>query len=167
MYWLSFFEEARLIDSSKEAKLYEEMTIWNANLNSLEKTFTELCSSSLTRFYALPVININYPVLSSFMQALLILIPSSAFNEQVNSILGMIRNKHRQAMQFDTVRALVLTKLNHDLLNLNNKAELERLQDKYKNLKQPKQIDKKLKRQIIDDEATIPEVLLLKRIKQS
>jgi hypothetical protein len=140
LYWLNLFEGASLITRDKETILYQEMANWNANLKSLREAFTERSNSSLTKFYGLPEINRQYPVLSEFMQALLILIPSSAFNEQVNSILGMIRNKHRQSMMFESVRCLVLTKLNHDLLHLNEKAELERLQARYLGFKQPKRV---------------------------
>jgi hypothetical protein len=62
----------------------------------------------------------KYPALFKFCRALLLFIPSSAFNEQVNSTLGMVRNRQRNSLKFETTRALLLVDYNSDLINLDN-----------------------------------------------
>ncbi len=55
---------------------------------------------------------------------MLVLTPTSSFNESVNSTLGTIRNKHRQSLKFSTTRALLLVRYNSDLIDLDKEEDI-------------------------------------------
>lgn len=48
----------------------------------------------------------------------MLLIPSIAYNERVNSILGIIRNQRRKSLNFESTRAAIITKMNADMIDI-------------------------------------------------
>jgi hypothetical protein len=66
----------------------------------------------------------------------MLLIPSSAYNESVNSLLAMIRDDWRQSLKFETTRSVVMTKVNKNFINLDNKSDLIAIIDILQNSKE-------------------------------
>jgi hypothetical protein len=92
-YWCRHYQD-KLLDRSQRSSLNRNVSQWNANLGRIKAKFVA-CKENLLEFYADDELNSIYPILMTFLQSLLILVPSSAFNERINSILGLVRNSHR------------------------------------------------------------------------
>ncbi len=82
----------------------------------MRKRFLEEYKENLENFYNDKKIIEKYPMIVKVCRALLLFIPSSAFNESVNSTLGAVRNQHRKSLLFETTKATVVTKYNLDLV---------------------------------------------------
>jgi hypothetical protein len=91
----------------------------------MKKIFETEFKSDLEKFYLNETLYKKYPALFDLCRSLLVFIPSSAFNEQVNSTLGAVRNKQRNNLKFVTTRALLLVDYNSDLINLKNVEDVK------------------------------------------
>ncbi len=83
--------------------------------------------SDLESFYSDSILATAYPLLFKFFRSLLLLNPSAAFNERINSILGNIRTNKRKSLKFNTTRSIIMTKSNVDLIDYKLKKVLDEI----------------------------------------
>ncbi len=133
-YWLELFPN-KIIQVKNKGKLFGELDRWTMKRDDLSKIFREDYEESLLSFYSDKNLEKEFPNLFTLFRALLLLIPSSAYNERVNSLLGNIRTDKRQSLEFNSVRAIIMIKANIDIINYKDKNQLQEINEMYNSKK--------------------------------
>jgi hypothetical protein len=124
-YWLDLYPD-NIINRIYRGRLFIELDHWLVDTD-IAKIFEDRHGSDLERFYSDEDLAKRFPLLFELFRSLLLLNPSSAFNERINSILGNIRSKKRKSLEFSSTRAIVMTKANADLVDCENKRHLHQI----------------------------------------